>query len=120
MPHPGAGRVALRPKCAQRSCVQYRVRLGYCFSRAVASGIARGRRRMPPRGVKSGSKRARQYEHIKESGTRRGMSSDRAEEMAARTVNKDRSEANESRGGGGGGSRKGGRKSSGGSRKSAA
>ena len=42
---------------------------------------------MPPRGVKS-TKRKRQYEHIKESGKKRGMSNDRAEEMAARTVNK--------------------------------
>ena len=44
---------------------------------------------MPPRGVKS-AKRTRQYEKIKESGKKRGMSNDRAEEMAARTVNKER------------------------------
>ncbi len=35
----------------------------------------------------------RKYEHIKESGEERGMSDDRAEEMAARTVNKGRREA---------------------------
>ncbi len=51
---------------------------------------------MPPRGVKKESKRGRQYEHIKESGRERGMSTDRAEQMAARTVNKERSEAGES------------------------
>ena len=45
---------------------------------------------MPPRGVKKGSKRARQYEHIKGSLRDRGSSEDRAEEIAARTVNKER------------------------------
>ncbi len=45
---------------------------------------------MPPRGVKKGTKRARQYEHIKDSARERGASADRAEEIAARTVNKDR------------------------------
>jgi plasmid stabilization system protein ParE len=34
----------------------------------------------------------RQYEHIKESGLERGQSEDRAEEIAARTVNKRRRE----------------------------
>ena len=45
---------------------------------------------MPPRGVKKGSKRARQYEHIKESLREQGSSENRAEEIAARTVNKER------------------------------
>jgi len=40
--------------------------------------------------VKKGTKRARQYEHIKESAEERGASEDRAEEIAARTVNKER------------------------------
>jgi hypothetical protein len=53
--------------------------------------------RMPPRGVKKGTKRARQYEHIKESERRQGRSEDRAEEIAARTVNKERARAGESR-----------------------
>lgn len=48
-----------------------------------------------PRGVKEGSKRDRQYEHIKDSYEDRGMSEDRAEELAARTVNKERREAGE-------------------------
>jgi len=52
---------------------------------------------MPPRGVKKGTKRARQYEHIKESQLERGTSESRAEEIAARTVNKDRARAGESR-----------------------
>jgi hypothetical protein len=43
---------------------------------------------MPPRGVKKGTTRARQYEHVKESEKRRGVSTDRAKEIAARTVNK--------------------------------
>jgi hypothetical protein len=52
---------------------------------------------MPPRGVKKGTKRAREYEHIKESAKERGSSEKRAEEIAARTVNKDRARAGESR-----------------------
>src|SRR5215216_1122314 len=53
--------------------------------------------KMPPRGVKKGSKRARQYEHIKESANNQGASESRAEEIAARTVNKERARAGESR-----------------------
>ena len=41
---------------------------------------------MPPRGVKKGTKRARQYEHIKQSELDSGKSESRAEEIAARTV----------------------------------
>ena len=52
---------------------------------------------MPPRGVKKGSKRARQYEHIKDSQVDQGRSEDRAEEIAARTINKERARAGESR-----------------------
>jgi hypothetical protein len=52
---------------------------------------------MPPRGVKKGTKRARQYEHIKDGAKERGASEDRAEEIAARTVNKERARAGESR-----------------------
>ena len=52
---------------------------------------------MPPRGVKKGSKRARQYEHIKKSELDEGRSEDRAEEIAARTVNKERARSGESR-----------------------
>jgi hypothetical protein len=51
---------------------------------------------MPPRGVKKGTKRARQYEHIKESAKGQGASTDRAEEIAARTVNKERARSGES------------------------
>ena len=52
---------------------------------------------MPPRGVKKGTKRARQYEHIKDSAKERGASTDRAEEIAARTVNKERARHGESK-----------------------
>ena len=48
---------------------------------------------MPPRGVKKGSKRARQYEHIRDELKERGEP--RAEEIAARTVNKERARAGE-------------------------
>ena len=52
---------------------------------------------MPPRGVKKGTKRARQYEHVKASEKQAGRSEDRAEEIAARTVNKEKARAGESR-----------------------
>ncbi|HLY48406.1 MAG TPA: hypothetical protein VKR21_04355 [Solirubrobacteraceae bacterium] len=52
---------------------------------------------MPPRGVKKGTKRARQYEHIKESQLDQGAGESRAEEIAARTVNKERARAGETR-----------------------
>lgn len=52
---------------------------------------------MPPRGVKPGTKRARQYEHVKQSERDQGRSEGRAEEIAARTVNKERARAGESR-----------------------
>ena len=52
---------------------------------------------MPPRGVKKGSKRERQYEHIKDSERSSGASLKRAEEIAARTVNKERARSGESR-----------------------
>ena len=44
-----------------------------------------------------GAKRERQYEHIKESYEDRGVGEDAAEERAARTVNKERSEAGETK-----------------------
>lgn len=52
---------------------------------------------MPPRGVKKGSKRARQYEHIKQSEQDAGRSEGRAEEIAARAVNKEKARSGESR-----------------------
>jgi plasmid stabilization system protein ParE len=42
-------------------------------------------------------KRERQYEHIKESEREAGRSNDRAEEIAARTVNKQRSDTGETK-----------------------
>ncbi|WP_405719766.1 plasmid stabilization protein [Streptomyces sp. NBC_01537] len=48
-----------------------------------------------PRG--SNAKRERQYEHIKDSAEKRGESDKRAKEIAARTVNKERARAGESR-----------------------
>src|SRR3954447_21814393 len=43
------------------------------------------------------AKRERQYEHIKEGVLERGESEDTAEEIAARTVNKERARAGEAR-----------------------
>lgn len=48
---------------------------------------------MPPAGVKKGTKDARKYEHIKDSQKDQGKSEKTAEEIAARTVNKDRARA---------------------------
>jgi hypothetical protein len=45
----------------------------------------------------SSPKRERQYEHIKESAEKRGESTRRAKQIAARTVNKERARAGESR-----------------------
>jgi hypothetical protein len=52
---------------------------------------------MPPRGVKKGSKRERQYKHIKASEKKAGRSNKRAEEIAARAVNKEKARSGESR-----------------------
>ncbi|MET7378567.1 plasmid stabilization protein [Streptomyces sp. NPDC005526] len=45
----------------------------------------------------SSKKRERQYEHVKESARSRGESPKRAEEIAARTVNKERARSGEAR-----------------------
>ena len=47
--------------------------------------------------MKKGTKRARQYEHVKESQKDQGKSEGKAEEIAARTVNKERARSGESR-----------------------
>ena len=44
------------------------------------------------------AKRERQYEHIKESEQEQGRSAKRAKEIAARTVNKERARAGETKG----------------------
>jgi hypothetical protein len=43
------------------------------------------------------NKRERQYEHIKESAKERGVSTKRAKEIAARTVNKERARSGEAK-----------------------
>lgn len=52
---------------------------------------------MPPRGVKKGTKWDRMYEHVKESQIGEGRSVQKAEEIAARTVNKERARAGKTR-----------------------
>ena len=52
---------------------------------------------MPPRGIRKGTKRARQYEHVKKSEKQQGKSESRAKEIAARTVQKERARSGESR-----------------------
>jgi hypothetical protein len=47
--------------------------------------------------VKKGSKRDRQYKEIKESEKKQGRSTKRAEEIAARTVNKEKARSGESK-----------------------
>ena len=44
----------------------------------------------------SSPRRERQYEHIKDSAQKRGISTKRAKEIAARTVNKERARSGES------------------------
>jgi hypothetical protein len=51
---------------------------------------------MPPRGVKKGSKRDRQYKEVKKSEENEGRSTKRAKEIAARTVNKEKARSGES------------------------
>ena len=43
------------------------------------------------------NKRERQYEHIKDSEKKRGASTNRAKEIAARTVNKERAQSGEAK-----------------------
>ena len=43
------------------------------------------------------NKRERQYEHIKDSAKKSGKSTERAKEIAARTVNKQRSQSGETK-----------------------
>lgn len=50
---------------------------------------------MPPRGIKKGTKRARQYEKVKKSQKDQGAPEGRAEEIAARTVQKKRARKGE-------------------------
>jgi hypothetical protein len=52
---------------------------------------------MPPRGVKKGSKRGRQYEKIKRSAKTRGRSDATAKRIAAATVNKTKRKKGEAR-----------------------
>ena len=52
---------------------------------------------MPPRGVAKTSKRGRQYQHVKEAELKEGRSEGLAEEIAARTVNKERARSGESK-----------------------
>jgi hypothetical protein len=52
---------------------------------------------MPPRGVAKNSKRGRQYAHVKQSELDQGRPEDVAEEIAARTVNKERARAGEAK-----------------------
>jgi hypothetical protein len=60
-----------------------------------AQNIERRKEAVMPQGVSP--KRERQYEHIKESYQERGVSTDEAEERAARTVNKQRAESGETK-----------------------
>jgi len=67
---------------------------GQRHAQCIAEGIRTGERVMPEAWS---DKRERQYEHIKESYKDRGVSTDEAEERAARTVNKERREEGETK-----------------------
>src|SRR5207244_2745575 len=80
------------PACGEVSCV-----IGRCSGQCESRKATRGGEPMPPRGVKKGTKRARQYEHVKRSERQAGRSQSRAKEIAARTVQKERARSGESR-----------------------
>lgn len=52
---------------------------------------------MPPRGIRKGSKLAREYQHVKKGEREAGRSKKRATEIAARTVNKEKERSGQSR-----------------------
>ena len=84
---PARGRVP-RLAAAQRDRQGPQARAHLSVRRLGAREIDRSM--TPPRGVKKGTKRARQYEHVKKSEKQAGRSEGRAEEIAARTVNKEK------------------------------
>jgi hypothetical protein len=63
---------------------------GATIGKRVVLAIHKKVTHMPPRGIKKGTKRARQCEHIRKSKKRQGQTEARAEEIAARTVQKER------------------------------
>jgi hypothetical protein len=63
----------------------------------VKRSVEGGDTQVPPRGIKKGTKRARQYEHVRKSERSSGRSPRRAREIAARTVQKERARSGESR-----------------------
>ncbi len=71
--------------------------LGVVLGSNLADTSWRKEAHMPPTGVKS-AKRARQYEHIKDSEQKQGRSTKRAKQIAAATVNKQRREKGETKG----------------------
>jgi hypothetical protein len=77
------------PRCKRRAMVRH----AGCIE-PLPIGPRYGRREMPEGMSK---KRERQYEHIKESYKDSGVSTDEAEERAARTVNKERREKGETK-----------------------
>src|SRR4051794_20601135 len=73
-------------------------RCGHYGYRSVAGRATWRGAPMPLRGPNRWtSRRERQYEHIKEGLEQRGRDEDEAEEIAARTVNKERARAGEAR-----------------------
>ncbi len=68
---------------------------GLALGRGISTNLTPGRNRMPQRAWSD--KRERQYEHIKDSVLDRGEGEDTAEEIAARTVNKERARSGEAK-----------------------
>jgi bifunctional non-homologous end joining protein LigD len=92
-----SGKEEVARSLADRKAARFYEASGGGSSRAGGKPKDNGGVQMPPRGVKKGSKRERQYEHIKDSERERGASEGRAEEIAARTANKERARSGESR-----------------------
>jgi hypothetical protein len=87
-----SGHLGTTPTVARNS---YTAPAGLHVPRSMGYRASRGKETAMPRG--SSKKRERQYEHIKEGLKERGRSEDTAEEIAARTVNKERARAGESK-----------------------
>src|SRR6185437_12120452 len=102
-PGPETGAGVLNPPARRPSSTERRFSGAHrCQTRALRvraagseRGVEPGRSTMPPQ--QWSEKRERQYEHIKEGLREHGRSEDMAEEIAARTVNKERARSGEAK-----------------------
>ena len=91
----GTRTLVTRPAFAAAGLVQPGLEDEYSWHQSLHSGEPSMKGDVMPRSWSE--KRERQYEHIKDSALERGESEDTAEEIAARTVNKERARAGEAK-----------------------